>query len=277
MVAASAGYILGLVLGGYIAQHYGWRTAFITFGLAGFLIVPLTHFVLKEPRHLPEFRILAEAGESIATALRLLFAKPAYRYVLAGIVIYFLMAYGAFVFLVSAMIRIHGVTVGEAGAIFGGVSAAGAVIGTLAGGSLADRLASRDVAWLPRVAGWGLIVSLPFYELALLSSNVTAMAAWLFLGAIVLNGCVPAAYSSIHVVCGSKRRALAVALMFFFANLVGLGLGPVIAGTLSDAFAVSHGAAEGLRLALMIVNGVLLPAGWLLIRAARYFKQDTED
>src|ERR1700687_414023 len=122
VVAASAGYILGLVLGGYIAQHYGLRPAFITFGLAGFLIVPLTHFVLKEPRHLPEFRILAEAGESIATALRLLFAKPAYRYVLAGIVIYFLMAYGAFVFLVSAMIRIHGVTVGEAGAIFGGVS-----------------------------------------------------------------------------------------------------------------------------------------------------------
>jgi MFS family permease len=187
------------------------------------------------------------------------------------------MAYGALVFIVSLMMRVHGLTVGEAGGVFGGVFAAGAVVGNLVGGTWADRLAARDMAWLPRFSGWGMIVAIPFYELALWSSDIRLMGAMLFVGATILNGSVPAAFSSVHVVCGSKRRALAVALTFFFANLLGLGLGPLIAGALSDRFGAIYGSGEGLRIALVVVMWVLLPAGCLLIRAARHFRQDAED
>jgi MFS family permease len=93
----------------------------------------------------------------------------------------------------------------------------------------------------------------------------------------VLASAVPAAFTAIHVVCGSRRRAFAIAITFFFANLLGLGLGPVITGALSDAFAVAHGKAEGLRYALMASTTVLLPAGWLMLRAVRTFRADAED
>jgi MFS family permease len=265
------------MLGGYITQHYGWRNTFIIFGLSGLFIVPLAHFILKEPRKLPQFAVRAHSVESMMDSMRALLAKPAYVYVVAGIVIYFLMAYGALVFIVSMMVRVHGLNVAQAGAIFGGAFAAGSMLGSLAGGWIADRFAARDMAWLPRIGGWGIILAVPFYELALWAPDVKVMTPLLVVAATMLSASIPAAFASIHVVCGSKRRALSVAMMFFLANLIGLGLGPVVAGALSDYFGATHGPAEGLRLALMLVMLVLFPAGWLMLRAARYFGQDAED
>jgi MFS family permease len=70
---------------------------------------------------------------------------------------------------------------------------------------------------------------------------------------------------------------MAVAIVFFFANLLGLGLGPIIAGSLSDHFAANHGPAEGLRYALIITMTTFLPGGLFMLRAARTLKADAED
>lgn len=70
---------------------------------------------------------------------------------------------------------------------------------------------------------------------------------------------------------------MAVAIAFFFANLIGLGLGPVIAGSLSDWFAQSYGPADGLRYALMTVMFTFIPSGILMLRAARTLGVDMED
>ncbi len=278
MMSASAGYAIALILGGFVAHVYGWRAVFLMVGIFGIALTPLTHFVLKEPRReLLKSAVRPASGESMLDALRVLFAKPAYRNLLAATMVYFIMCYGALVFIVSLMIRVHGMNVAQAGTAFGTISAVGGLIGSIGGGVLADRLAARDLTRLARVGGLLMFAAIPFYELALWSSSLTVMVCLLVVGTMVLNAVVPPAYSALHVVCGSKRRALAMALVFFFANLIGLGLGPFIAGALSDRFAVVHGSADGLRYALMVVMSVLLPAGWLMLRAARYMHQDAED
>ena len=277
LMSSSAGYVIGLAGGGFIAQHYGWRAVFIFFGLLGFVLLPLARIVLKEPRKALHAETLHGGDESTVAACRALLVKPAYRSMLGALVVYFLMASGALVFIVSLMIRAHGLDVAQAGALFGAVFAIGALIGNFGGGAFADRLAARDVAWLARVGGWGMIVAIPFYELALASSTVMAMLPWLLAGAIAIHAAVPPVFSAVHVVCGSKRRALAIALIYFFANLIGLGLGPVMTGMLSDALGAVYGPAEGLRLSLMVATGALLPAGWLMLRAARTLKADAED
>ena len=279
MMSGSAGYALGLMLGGWIAQQYGWRAVFAFFGALGLTLVPLVHFKLKEPRRDPASRALVATtnDESAFDAFRALFAKPAYRYLVAGIVVYFIMAYGAFVFIVSLMIRAHGISVAQAGALFGAISAVAAIIGSYGGGALADRLGARDIAWLPRFAGWAMIAAIPLYELALGARTLHAMLPALVLAVIVHSAVVPPAFSAVHIVCGSKRRALAVAVVFFFANLIGLGLGPVVTGILSDRFGATYGSADGLRYALMAMMSVLLPAGWLMLCAARAFKAGAED
>ena len=70
---------------------------------------------------------------------------------------------------------------------------------------------------------------------------------------------------------------MAVAVAFFCANLVGLGLGPIISGALSDTLASVNGAAEGLRMALMVVAIALLPGGALMWCAAQTLTSDIEE
>jgi MFS family permease len=77
-------------------------------------------------------------------------------------------------------------------------------------------------------------------------------------------------FSILHAVCGSARRAMSIAVLFFFSNLLGLGLGPLITGTLSDRFTHEFGPV-GLRFALMAACLFLLPAAvtlWITASAA---------
>lgn len=277
MMAGSLAYAVALILGGWITEQFGWRVAFVVVGASGLLLLPLTHLVLKEPRRLPAFAMRPGESESALGAARALLAKRSYRYILAGLVGYFLVAYGAMVFIVSLMIRVHGLGVSRAGLIFGTVSALGAAAGNLAGGALGDRMARRDIASYPRLAGWSMMLATPCYAVAFAAPDLSIMVAALVFAMLLMWGAAPSMFAALHVVCGSKRRAMAVAVAFLFANLIGLGLGPLITGSLSDAFAATRGSGEGLRLAMLIVVTTFLPAGWLMHRSARHLAADAED
>jgi len=277
MLSSMAGYILGMAGGGWVAQTYGWRAAFLAVGLPGLALAVMTRFVLKEPRYLPQFRVDPATQESVRDTCRVLFAKASYRNIVWALIVYYLMAYGALIFTTPFIMRVHGLTVAEAGAMFGGVSAVGAVVGSVVGGSLADRLAKKDLAGFARLPGWGLIAAFPLYQAALLAPSATAMAAVLLVAGTLLAGVVPPMFAALHCVCGSSRRAMAVAIVFFFANLIGLGAGPVIAGMLSDHFALTHGPAEGLRYAMMVMMCAFLPSGYFMLRASRMMRTDAED
>lgn len=277
MMSSMAGYIIGMTAGGWVAQHYGWREAFLVIGLPGFLLAVATHFVLREPRLQPRFAVAPEATEDARQSIKQLLAKPAYRNIVYALVVYFLMAYGALVFTASFMIRVHGLTVAEAGGLFGIMSAVGAVVGNLGGGKLGDHLAKRDIAWVARFPGLALIAALPLYVGSFAMGSVALMIPLSLLGGILLTGAVPTIFAALHLICGSKRRAMAVALAFFFANLIGLGLGPVLAGAISDHMAQIYGPAEGLRYALMIMSLTFLPAGIFMLRASKYLKSDAEE
>lgn len=277
MMSASAGFAIGLVLGGFVAHHYGWRAVFIGCGLAGFLILPLTQWLLKEPRRIAHPPAALARRESVRSALRALLVKPSYRLLLCAIIAQWLLSYGAMVFTVPFLMRAHELNVAQAGLLFGVVAAVAGVIGNLAGGFLSDRLAHRSMASPARLGGSVLIAALPCYELALWAGSLTGVVPLLFFSMIFLTASMPPMFSSLHRVCGSSRRAFAVAVTLFFANLIGLGLGPLITGVLSDAFALRYGSADGLRYGLMAVMLILLVPSWLMWRAARHIERDAED
>src|SRR3546814_19148082 len=84
----------------------------------------------------------------------------------------------------------------------------------------------------------------------------------------------PPMFSSLYLVCESHRHATALAIVLFFANLIGLGLGPFLAGVISDYLAPSYGPAESLRWAIMILFLSMFAAGGFMLRAARPIKND---
>jgi MFS family permease len=275
MASATAGYLIGFVLGAHIATTYGWRRAFLLLGLPGLLLAVVVHLVLREPRALPEFQPQAAAGESLSETLHALLRKRSFLHLVAGMVIYFMIAYGALVFFPSYMVRVLHVPLESVGGLYGGVGALTAVVGTLGGGWITDRLARRDVAWLGWSPALGLLLAWPAYELALVMPTFAGLLAISVVAGLALNLAVPAMFAALHAVCGSPRRAMAVAILFFFANLIGLGLGPVIAGALSDAFSIRLGPV-GLRYALMLVLTLLLPSAWFMYLCGRHIAADSE-
>jgi MFS family permease len=107
-------------------------------------------------------------------------------------------------------------------------------------------------------------------------TELTPFLALIFCGTLLTTVVVPSTLAGVHLVCGSKRRATAIMLLLFFGNMIGMGLGPLVAGVISDYRSAVEGS-ESLRTALMIMTCVIPPGGWLFWRAAGSIAADTED
>jgi hypothetical protein len=69
---------------------------------------------------------------------------------------------------------------------------------------------------------------------------------------------------------------MSVAILFLFANLIGLGLGPLIAGMLSDLWAARAGQ-ESLRYALLSLCPGYFWAGWHMWKAGATVMHDLSE
>lgn len=269
--SATAGYLIAFIVGAHVAAEYGWRTAFIALGAPGVLLCLLTWFGLREPRS--ERRPAPQ--EPLATTLRQLAGKRTFVLLCISAILYWLVAYGVVLWFPAYLIRVMGVELADIGMVYGGLAAIGALIGSVGGGYVMDLAARRGPPAAVRVPAAILVGVMPIFQIGLVSDDIRIFYAASFLGGIGLSAAVPAYFTILHQVCGSARRAMAVAILFFFANLIGLGLGPVITGALSDAFSASYGPV-GLRYALMIALSILAVAGLVLWAAASTVETDSE-
>jgi MFS family permease len=272
MLSSTIGLLIATVCGPWIAEHWGWRAAFVTISAPGLLIVGIVLRFLVEPRA----AIAPTAMEPFGSAFRLLWRKPSYRGMVIGVVLYFLLAYGAFVFFPSYLVRTHGMSLTEAGTLFGVSNAAGGLVGTYLSGVLASRFAQEDPRWFLRLPSLCLFACLPVLAVFLMTGSVYILWATLLLATLFTGGALPPIFAALHFVCGSQRRATAVAIMFFFANLIGLGLGPLLTGAASDILAAGRGEGEGLRIALLTTLMLFLPCALALWRAGNRLAMDTE-
>jgi len=267
--------VLVLVGGTRIAQDFGWRRLLICAGAPGILIAGLSGFCLAEPRRLFGYPAKIDR-ERMGAAMHALLRKRSYVHVVGALVCYYLLAFGALSFQVSFIVRVHHATLSHAGKLLAIVGSISAIVGSLAGGIMADFLAAKDVAWLGRWPAIGLIVCCPLFLLAFAAPSELSMALVLTCGYIVLWASYPAILGAIHAVCGNRRRATAFAAAFLLANLIGLGLGPLLTGSLSDGLAKSLGPIEGLRVAMLVMMMVFIPAGIHLFLATKWMPGDVE-
>jgi predicted MFS family arabinose efflux permease len=275
-MSAAAGNVIGLIVGGHIAEAYGWRMTFIIFALPGIFLVLLSYFVLKEPRNQLPKKSNSIKGESLCEAINILKSKPAFVNSVIALVLYYMMAYGALTFTISFIMRNFDLGLGQASTYYGGIALVGALIGSPVGGILADRLGAKNASWLGRIPAIGFLLSLPLFLAGYLSSQLTPMLIFSALGMLMMMAAAPPLFSCLHAVCGNQRRATAIAIAYFFANLIGVGLGPVITGVISDYLSTIFGPADGLRYALAIMTLMYLPAAYYMWRASHTLKQDIE-
>ena len=268
------GVLLGFIIGGFVSQVYGWRVAFMSVGIPGVLFAVVFLLTVKEPRR-GRWESSAEAAykPTMRETSKLLRSYRSFWYLAGATGLTAFAGYGNGNFAPSFLIRNHGFSVAEVGvvlAIFGG---GGGLLGTFLGGFLSDRLAVADkrwYLWVPAIAGC-LAVPLGFPYLLL--DNTVAVIACLFLVTITLNTYLGPCLAISHSLVPPAMRALTSAVLFLVLNTIGLGLGPLTVGLLSDFYAGYFGD-DSLRYAMLTVGVLSAPAIVLFLLAARHLPGD---
>jgi predicted MFS family arabinose efflux permease len=269
------GYLLGVSAGGYFAAIYGWRMAFLLAGAPGLILALIVRLVLAEPRLKVQAVSVSTASETAFEAFSHLWEKRSYVYGLISLIFYFMFAYGGLIFVPSYMVRVLDIPLQQASLAYGLVAAFGSLIGTLGGGWLADKIAAWDIRWLAWIAAVSYSAAGIAFVFALLTASYWAFLGLVSLSFLLISCGIPPQLAGIHAVCGSRRRATAIAIVFFSASLIGGGLGPLIAGMLSDYFSDIYGSV-GLKYGLIVVSVFLFASSYFGLRFGRWMPRDLE-
>lgn len=273
---SAMGYGVGIACGGYIAAKYGWRITFLLAGAPGVLLAVASHFTLAEPRQTLGFPAAASRSERAIQSIAILGRKRSFVFTVTGITFYALFAYGTSVFLPTFMIRSLHATLAQVSITWGIAVTVAMIVGALIGGPLADWLSRTNVrwyAWLPCLM-FGL--GCPAYWLTLSAPDLWTFILVDFPSEVILAVGFSVSFAAIHPVCGNARRASAVALVYFCVMFIGCGIGPLMAGAISDALTPTYGD-NGIRYAALAMVLFLIPASFAMFLAGRAMPQDMED
>lgn len=262
------GGLLGLVIGGALNDAYGWRAAFMIVAVPGLLMAALLPFILREPRK-AENAARAISGDkaravlSTKEALKEVFSSRAFVLLAIAASVTAFLSYGKGVWAVILFIRSHGLSPGETGTLLGvGLGVAGAV-GTWLGGVMADRFGKADKRHILSTPALGMVVAAPLLFLGYYATNWRVALALLFIPTMLNFTYYGPTYACVQGLVRPEARAMAAAVMLFAQNLIGLGLGPLLFGMMSDAFKPIAGDES--------VRWVLYGAAWLGLIPAFFF------
>lgn len=263
----------GVLLGGYIAALVDWQTAFVAVGAMGIAVAPLFRWLVRDIPRPP-----AVAADIVKTTafFAILARKPSFWLLAFGSSFSSLCGYGIALWAPSVLIRSFHFGLIETGQFMGSLLLIGGVAGVFAGGWLADRLGRGDRGWYARLPAIAWTITAPAYALGLLAPS--PWLAWPLLlipNALNILWLGPVITAVQHLV-PPRMRASASGSFLFINNLIGLGVGPILIGSVSDHLKAAHGA-DSLRYAVIGCLGFYLLAAMLVAIAIRALRRDWVD
>ncbi|HMM13974.1 MAG TPA: MFS transporter [Parvibaculum sp.] len=272
------GILIGFLVGGWVSEWYGWRVAFYVVGVPGLLIALLVRFTLKEPVRGTADGLTAQgagAAPGIGEVFRLLWAQRSFRHVAFGSALAAMGGYAGVTWLPAFLMRSFAMTPGEIGTALALIIGFAGGLGTWATGYFADRLGKRDVRWNVWVVAIVVGLSFPFSLALYLSGAKMAALAIFVYPAFAGAAYVAPSLAMTQALVTVRMRAAASAVLFLVLNLIGMGLGPQLAGLLSDLYSEAYGQ-ESLRYALLTISVVWIWSAFHYVLAARTLKDDIE-
>jgi MFS family permease len=256
--AIPIGSAASYVIGGQVAAHFGWRSAFFVAGAPGALFA-LMLFAFRDP---PRGRFDAGAGTAAAPplttpqALRALGACRSFVVNTVAQTIYTFSIGGLAAWMPTYLVRARHLGLAKATTTFGGVLLLAGFLGTIIGGKLGDRMAARSPDGHFVISAITLIASLPFTLVAILHPAPAifwpAMFATLTL-LFVNTGPLNAAMAN---VLAPALRGRGFAVNVVAIHLGGDALSPLLIGAASDRI--------GLRIPVLVTGLLVVLAGVVL-------------
>ena len=271
------GGLIGMVLGGYLADTIGWRWAFVAVGAPGVFLALFVVAILRDPR---QDGIVAEAAEkansTFAEAFGDIWSSRANRMILLSVAFAATANFGMLIWGPIYLQRSFGLTAGQTGLWFGLANGIGSALGVWYGGQLGDRMLKRGKQHLMTAPAIAMALSCPLLVLGLLADD-WRLAIVLFFPAILLLWLhVGPCYSAVQGLVRPSSRATASASILLMQNLFGLGLGSYAIGALSNHYKTQYGA-DSVRMVLAVLVGVVtLIAAVLQWRSRRHLPEELD-
>jgi predicted MFS family arabinose efflux permease len=223
--ALPVGAALGFVLGGFIANIYGWRAAFLGAGFPGFLFAALA-WKLKEPPRSTD----GHPTVSIIKDTLNLFKSSAYTYSVFGYCAYSFVVGGVAHWVPTYMQRSFAMNAGQASTLFGGIAVVTGLTGTLVGGWLGDRRRGAHLY----LSAWSMLISLPAFVLCIATDSVQ-----LFLASLVVTQLmffISTSPINVALLESSPKHlgTSAIAIAVFACHILGDAISAPLIGVVSD-------------------------------------------
>jgi MFS family permease len=243
------------LVGSRVAHDFGWRSLFFVAGIPGLIVALVLWFVLKEPQRGTYDSRPATAVLRLADVKSHVTRTHTVLYLCAGITLAAMLMSSLWTWTASFLIRLHGLDIKQAGLIVAIAAGACQALGAALAGPVADRVAHGRpgrLALVPSVmmtlatlAGWGLV----FAD----SIQVVVVCAGLM--GFMLGGWLGPGYGLMLTVTPTQMRGRVTAASQLITNLLGVGLGPLVTGSLSDAIGGSSSLRPALAMTLLLGLG----------------------
>lgn len=229
------GSLLGMLIGGLVADAYGWRAAFLVAGLPGIALALVVFFVLRDPRMSAQMQAAQpKPAISTAEAFKEILASRAFIMLAIGGAMAAFLSYGKATWTTIFFQRTHELSPGEVGFWFGIGGGIAGIIGTWAGGWFADKYGKENRRHVLTAPALGMLIAIPIAISAYWVENWWYALILIMTPTFLNSMYVGPAYSCAQGLVPLRARAMASAVLLFAQNLIGLGLGPLFFGMLSD-------------------------------------------
>ncbi|HLY55831.1 MAG TPA: MFS transporter [Stellaceae bacterium] len=275
LIASSAlGVVGGLALGGWLASAIGWRGAFIVIGLPGVVLALLAYVFVREPLRgaFDHGQYPLDGERSLWTTFTTLLRNR--LYVLLTLTAGFngYCAIGMVQWLPSYFDRTFHLPLATIGLLFGTAFGLGLGAGQLAGAVLAARLARRSIAEPLKLCALSNTLIAPGY-LMVLCAPTAGFAIMMTLVTAVIAGLGHASQAAgTQNAVPPRLRGAAHGILSVLVSGIGMGVGPLMVGVISDRLQPTLGNAEALRYALCISQILHVTAAftaWAALLTAR--------
>ncbi len=287
------GSALGILLGGVLTSYLGWREAFMIVGLSGLAIVPVFRLTMREPKRGGLDRAGSmTAPASLGEVARTIIGKPSFWGLSLGAASSSMMGYGLIFWLPSFFVRSYGDKLPSffawmpdalipanpspllyASYFYASILLLGGLIGIWFGGSMADRYGKAQKGAYAIVPACAFAATIPFFVLGVTAPSLwIAFPSFLVIQALSLVWLGPVLTAFQHL-APPNMRATASAIFLFINNLIGIGIGNLAIGAISDGLYARFGD-ESLRYAILSGTVFYVLAAALLFFTAPRLKKD---
>jgi MFS family permease len=258
---------------GFIAQHYGWRAAYVVAGSFGIVMAVILFLSVPEPRRQDN------ASKADAPSARMIWTwlstRRSFGLMCAAGAFLAITTYATMTWAPTFLMRVHGLTPGAAAAAYGPIRGLSSIIGVVGGGALAGWAARRDPRWLLLLPAIGAAISVPAELIFLLSDDLPIALTGLGLASLAGAMHFGPSYAAMAAIVPASMRATTAAAFLFCVNIVGQIVGPLAIGWLNDRWAGNYGDAA-VRYSMILATFCVAIASILLLMASRRLREDLE-